>query len=160
MKEYLDLGRNLLGLMAILWVLFNFVIGVEMMPNDDMRPGTKAGDILIFSRTDRLPDIRDIVVIKKNDTVYIGRVVAAGGDKVEITKDSILMVNDNIVTEENIQNTPPYEGFLDYPLVLKDKECFLLSDRREGGEDSRYYGPVKYEEILGTVVGQYRRGST
>lgn len=160
MKEYLDLGRNLLGLMAVLWVLFGLVIGIEIMPNEDMKPSVRPGDILIYSRMDRSPDIRDIVVIKKNDTVYIGRVAATGGDKVEITKDSILMVNDNIVTEENTPRTPLYEGFLDYPLVLKEKECFVLSDRREGGEDSRYYGTVKYEEIQGTVIGQYRRGST
>lgn len=160
MKEYLDLGRNLLGLMAVLWVLFGLVIGIEIMPNEDMKPSVRPGDILIYSRMDRSPDIRDIVVVKKNDTVYIGRVAATGGDKVEITKDSILMVNDNIVTEENTPSTPLYEGFLDYPLVLKEKECFVLSDRREGGEDSRYYGTVKYEEILGTVIGQYRRGST
>ena len=160
MKEYLDLGRNLLGLMAVLWVLFGLVIGIEIMSNEDMKPSIRPGDILIYSRMDRSPDIRDIVVIKKNDTVYIGRVAATGGDKVEITKDSILMVNDNIVTEENIPSTPLYEGFLDYPLVLNEKECFVLSDRREGGEDSRYYGTVKYEEILGTVIGQYRRGST
>ena len=160
MKEFLDFARNLIGLMAILWILLGFVIGIEMMPNDDMRPGTRAGDILIYSRMDRVPDISDILVIKKNDMVYIGRVAATGGDKVEITNDSILMVNDNTVTEENIRQTPRYEGFLDYPLVLDDRECFVLSDRREGGEDSRFYGPVSYDEILGTVIGQYRRGST
>ncbi len=161
MKEFLDFTRIMIGLCAILWVLFGFVIGVKTVPNDDMKPRICAGDLVFFYRLDRRPDIREMIVLKKNETEYIGRVVAAGGDKVEITEDSVLMVNDSVVFEENIFcGTPPYEGYAEYPLVLGTDECFVLCDKRDGGEDSRYYGPVKNDEIIGTIIGQYRRGST
>lgn len=161
MKEFLDLAKTLIYIGTILWILFSFVIGIEIAPNEDMKPRIMAGDLIIYYRLDKRPEIREIIVLKKNNTDYIGRVVASGGDKVEVTEDSALMVNDNIVLDDNIfSGTPLYEGFLEYPVVLEPDECFVLSDRREGGEDSRYYGPVEYSEVLGTVIGQYRRGST
>ena len=161
MKEFLDFTRSLIGLITILWILLSFVIGIKAVPNDDMKPRLYAGDLILFYRPEKKPDIRDIIVLKKNNTEYIGRVIAAGGDKVEVTEDSVLMVNDNVVIDENeFGGTPLYEGFVDYPVLLGQDECFVLCDRRAGGEDSRYYGPVKYNEIMGTLIGQYRRGST
>lgn len=146
---------------VILWILFGFIIGIEKVSNDDMKPRLFAGDIIIYYRLDKSPDVREIIVLKKNENRYIGRVVAAGGDKVEITDDSVLMVNDNTVTEDYITlGTPGYDGFADYPVILEADECFFLCDRRDGSEDSRYYGPVKDYEILGTMICQYRRGST
>lgn len=157
MKELLDLARTLICMSAVLWILFCFIIGIGIMQNEDMEPCIMPGDIIIYYRLDKIPDIREIIVLKKNDTEYIGRVVASGGDKVEITEDSVLMVNDNIVYEENIlTGTPLYEGFLDYPVILGQDECFVLSERREGGEDSRYYGPVSLGDIQGTVISLYR----
>ena len=161
MKEFLDFSRTLIIMSTVCWVLFGFVIGIDTVQNEDMKPRLTAGDIIIYYRPDKSPDIREIIVIKKNETKYIGRVVAAGGDKVEITDESVLMVNDNAVTDDNGSGyTPGYEGFVEYPGMLEHDECFVLCDRREGGEDSRYYGPVKDYEILGTVIGQYRKGST
>ena len=46
---------------------------------------------------------------------------------------------------------------MDYPLTLGPDECFVLADRRNGGEDSRYFGPVSKDEIMGTVVTIVRR---
>ena len=159
MKDFLELIKKIILLIIILWALFSFLVGVKMVPDDDMEPRLSPGDILLYYRLDKSGSLRDVLVVKKNDTEYIGRVIAAGGDKVEITEDSILMVNDNMVVEQNIYYpTTYYEGFLEYPLILAEDEYFLLSDKREGGEDSRYYGPVKKEEILGTVICQYRRG--
>ena len=158
MKEFLGFCLNALILVVILWVLFFFVIGIQMAPNDDMSPRISAGDLVLFYRMDKSAAIQDVVVIEKNDTEYLGRVVAKSGDTVEITKDENLIVNGNMVVETDIYySTPPYEGYTQYPLTLQEDECFVLADKREGGEDSRYFGPVKTDEIKGTVVGQFRR---
>lgn len=150
--------RTLIILIIILWALFAFVIGIKMVPNDDMTPRMDAGDIMLYYRIMTNPSSQNVVVLKKNGTEYVGRVVAKGGDTVEITEEANLIVNGNMVVESNIfSSTPSYEGFVEYPLTLASDECFVLSDKREGGEDSRYYGPVKYSEIKGLVIGLYRR---
>ena len=127
MKDFLVLFRNLTALIVIIWILFNFVIGVTIAENDDMRPGIRAGDVLICYRIDKKPVLRELIIFKKNGHEYAGRVVAAGGDKVEFDENSGLMVNDNVVSEEGIWGrTYAFEGSVVYPLVLEKNEYFVL----------------------------------
>lgn len=159
MRDFLNFAKSLIALCLVLWLLFAFCIGVKMAPNDDMKPRISAGDLLIYYRIDTMISADDVVIVKKNGTEYVGRVVAKGGDTVNVTKEENLIVNGNMVSEDSIYySTPQYEGFTDYPVKLKADECFVLADKREGGEDSRYYGPVKIDEIKGTLVGLIRRG--
>lgn len=158
MRDVLNLLRTVIFVALIVWALFVFVIGIKMVPNDDMYPRMDAGDIMMYYRLDKSPIAQDVVVVEKNGTEYVGRVVASKGDTVDITKDENLVINDNLSIEDKIfYSTPRYKGFVDYPLQLKDDEYFILADKRTGGEDSRYYGPVSQDEIKGTLVGLYRR---
>ena len=91
---------------------------------------------------------------------FVCRVIAAPGDTVEITEEHGLKVNGNTLIESNIlQVTRPYEGYLEYPIVLGEEEYFVLSDSRNGGVDSRCFGPVKLDEIQGIVITLLRRNN-
>lgn len=145
---------------ALLFGVFKWVLGMMTVPNNDMYPRIDAGDLILYYRLDKDVKAQDIVVLKKNGTTYVGRVAAVGGDTVEITESQALIINGSAMVESNIfYPTPVYEGFVEYPLVLGVGECFVLSDSRTGGEDSRCYGPVKEEEILGTVITVIRRNN-
>ena len=92
--------------------------------------------------------------------LFICRVVAAGGDSVEIGEGGRLIVNGNTMIESNIfYSTPEYTGFLEYPVTLGQGEYFVLADMRSGGADSRFFGPVRQDEILGTVITIVRRNN-
>ena len=158
MKDFVRMMTSLAMTLVMIWLLFAFFLGVKMAPNDDMLPKIGAGDVVIYYRIDKDPALNDVMMIKKNDTDYLGRVVACGGDEVNITDEGALYVNGNQVIEDQIfYQTQPYEGFVDYPLRLATDECFILADSRDGGEDSRYYGAVKKKEIKGTVIGLFRK---
>lgn len=158
MKEFVKMMTSLAMVLVMVWLLFAFFLGIKMAPNDDMLPKIGAGDIVVYYRIDRDPALNDVMMLKKNKTDYLGRVVACGGDEVNITKEGALYVNGNQVIEDQIfYQTQPYEGFVEYPLKLAADECFILADSRDGGEDSRYYGPVKKSEIKGTVIGLFRK---
>jgi len=149
---------NALLIVTALWLLFGFVLGFATVPNGDMSPNFKSGDLLMYYRLNRNFVAQDVVVLKKNNTVYVGRIVAKGGDTVDITDAGGLVINGNAMIETNIYNkTVRYEGFVSYPLTLKDGEYFVLVDLRSSGEDSRYYGPVSESEILGKVITAVRR---
>lgn len=144
----------------LLYGMFGWVLGLTTAPNIDMYPRIDAGDLLLYYRLDKEVRAQDVVVLRKNDTTYIGRVVAVGGDTVEITESQALIVNGIAMVESNIfWPTPVYEGFVEYPLTLAEGEYFVLCDSRNGGEDSRYYGPVKAGELLGTVITVVRRNN-
>ena len=149
---------NALLIVTALWLLFGFVLGFATVPNGDMSPNFKSGDLLMYYQLNRNFVAQDVVVLKKNNTVYVGRIVAKGGDTVDITDAGGLVINGNTMIETNIYNkTVRYEGFVSYPLTLKDGEYFVLVDLRSSGEDSRYYGPVSESEILGKVITAVRR---
>lgn len=160
MKEFLDFTKNLIGLILILWILFTFVIGIKTVQNNDMNPRLQAGDVIVYFKLDNDLKSQDLVILNKDGEEYIGRIVAKGGDTVNITPESALIINGNNVSEQNIfYETVQYEGFVEYPLTLEKDEIFVLCDMREGGKDSRYYGPVKKSDIKGTVLVSFRRGS-
>ncbi len=93
-------------------------------------------------------------------TLFICRVVAGPGDLVSIDEGEHLLVNGNYQVETNIfYPTPPYEGFVNYPLTLGEGEYFVLADYRNGGADSRFFGAVRTEDILGTVITIARRNN-
>ena len=93
-------------------------------------------------------------------TLFVCRVVAAPGDTVELSEGERLIVNGNAMVESGIfYPTPVYGEFVSYPLHLEEGEYFVLADSRNGGADSRFFGPVHAEEILGTVITILRRNN-
>lgn len=153
-------AMQVLIFVIIIYLLFAHIIGITTMPSADMYPRIDSGDFLLYYRLDRDPKAQDIVVYEKNDTKYVGRVIAVQGDTVEITKDNEIKVNGYNMIESNIfYDTYPLEGFTKYPLTLGAGQCFILADQRQGSEDSRYFGPVSYDELDGTVITVMRRSN-
>ena len=68
-------------------------------------------------------------------------------DTVEI-KNGKIYVNDEEIEEEYA-----YGQTSDYDkITLKDDEYFILGDNRPISKDSRYFGPVKEDEIIGKII--------
>lgn len=145
-------------LIVLGFLVFGCVFGIRPMTNDDMAPRMSAGDLVLFFRLDDNIHDNEVIVFKKEGTWYVARVVARGGDTVEITEEATLKINGSIVIESNIYyTTPQYESGVTYPLELENDEYFVLCDYREGGKDSRYFGPVRKDEIKGKVITVIRR---
>ena len=151
---------SILIIIILVWLMLGVVFGIMKAPSNDMSPRVDYGDLLLYFRFDRKFDVNEVVVINKNDTIYLGRVIAVGGDTVDITDEAHLIVNGNAIKEPKIYyTTPRYEGYEEFPQTIPEGEYFILVDRREGGEDSRYYGTVKAKEIKGSVVTLIRRNN-
>ena len=158
MSDFQWFAMQVLIFVLVLYVLFAHIIGLTTMPNADMYPRIDSGDFLMYYRLDKDPKSQDIVVYDKNGTRYVGRVIAVQGDTVEITKDGVVNINGYSMQESNIfYETYPLEGFTTYPLKLGPGQCFIMADQRQGTEDSRYFGPVNYNELEGTVITIMRR---
>ncbi len=164
-KHYQFFIIRLIIILIVLWVLFFKVVGITKMPNGDMFPRIDQGDFILFYRLEKNFKAQDVVVIEKvtpdsngKKQIFVCRVVAVAGDTVEITDNQLLIVNGDTMIESNIfYQTPRYEGFTEYPITLKEGEIFVLADMRNGGHDSRYFGPITKDDIIGTVITILRR---
>ena len=149
---------SILIIIILVWLMLGVVFGIMKAPSNDMSPRIDYGDLLLYFRFDKKFDINEVVVLNKNDTIYLGRVIAVGGDTVDITDDATLIVNGNAISEPKIfYTTPRFEGYEEYPQTVPEGEYFILVDKRESGEDSRYYGVVSGADVNGKVVTIMRR---
>ena len=162
-KAIISFLKKLILIILVLWLLFTFIFGFFVVYNDDMFPKMVPSDLLMYYRLDRDFYLGDVVVVGKNDANYALRIVASGGDTVDISKEGQLIVNGSYQAETNIfYPTGQYdqtETQVTFPMKLKENEVFVLGDMRKGAKDSRYFGPVEKEEIKGKVFALYRRSN-
>ena len=159
-KEWRWFLIRLLTLIGMLYLLFGCMFGITTIKNEDMAPRMSAGDLVLYYRLDKHPVAGDVIVYKKKSRQYVGRIVARGGDSVEITEEATVKVNESVVLEQNIfYQTPQYESAVTYPFLLQEQQYFVLGDYREGAMDSRYFGAVDTREIKGKIITVIRRNS-
>jgi signal peptidase I len=112
----------------------------------------KRGDIVVFNPPEAWQ--------QENGTPYIKRVIGVGGDTVEI-KDGSVFVNDiqleePYVFKEEDGSTQPTEDPLNMgQWVVPEGELFLMGDHRGSSADSREFGTVKLDQVIGRAWLRY-----
>jgi len=79
-------------------------------------------------------------------TVYIKRIVGTPGDQIKIESNGSIFVNDIELKIKNVNNSPN-EDVID--IKLSENEYFLVGDNRDNSFDSRMFGPISSERIIG-----------
>lgn len=149
---------RLIVMAAFLYILFGQIFGLALVDNDDMKPRISGGDLMLYYRLQNSWHSDDVVVFEKDGERYTGRIVASGGDTVDIPDEGGLYINNSNVIETNIfYVTKKYETGIEFPVTLAKDEFFILCDYREGAKDSRFFGPVKASELKGKVITVMRR---
>lgn len=151
---------KLVWMILLFVLLFGVLFGLTPMKNNDMSPRISSGDLMLYYRLEDSLRAQDVVVYEKEGRQHVGRIVAKGGETVEVTDDSNLKINNSQVVETEIfYPTTKYGEEVQYPLVLAEDEYFILGDYRDGARDSRYFGAVSRDEIKGKVIMVIRRSS-
>lgn len=163
-KSYQYFILRALLVIGLVWILFFKIVGLTTAPGDDMAPSVKHGDLMLFYRLDKTYRYRDVIVYESDPDesgekdVYVGRIIAAPGDTLDISENGAVIVNGNTLVEQDIRTaTPVYGEFVEYPVRLGENEFFVLADDRLNGMDSRYIGAVEKKDVIGSVITIVRR---
>jgi len=155
-REYRALMRRVrlaLGVLVLLAVVFGLLFGVLLQGDDGMRPAFKKGQPVVYLRVTGEVKRGDLVCLRLPDgTPAVRRVVAAAGDSVDV-REGIAYIN-GIAERGSYSFTrtdPRPEGPI-YPLILRQGELFVLGDARETALDSRDFGVVRKDALLGRLM--------
>lgn len=101
----------------------------------------------------------DVVLLAKpgfeNGALIVKRVVATGGQTVDIDFDAGIVYVDGEALEEDYIREPTFrEEGLEFPVTLQENEIFVLGDNRNNSKDSRHpdLGPVDTRYVIGRAV--------
>ena len=129
-----------------------------------MEPNFHNGEYILTNKvTYRLknPQRGDVVIFKSprnKDIDYIKRIIGLPGDEI-VVKDQEVYVNENLLGENYIADkTNVWEGgFIKegVPIIVPDDSYFVMGDNRPRSSDSREFGPVPYQSIIGEVFYRY-----
>lgn len=138
-------------------VVFSFVFGLMRVDDPNMEPRFQSGDLVLYYRLDQDYSAREVTLFEHDGLLMLGRVVAVGGDTVNIDSQGLL-VNGSYQQEEGItdETTQVADG-VTFPLTVPEGSLFLLGDNRDEAVDSRIVGCVPADQTFGTVIGLFRR---
>lgn len=145
-------------IISIVVIALTCVIQVHRATGNENSPFVRDGDLCIFNRLSSI-NVNDVVSYESPDgTLKIGRVVAVGGQKVDMNDTGTYRVNDFIPAEEVTYPTKKSEkSKVKYPLKLDDGKYFILNDFRTLTSDSREYGVISKDDIHGNLLLLLRR---
>lgn len=129
-----------------------------------MVPTFHNGDYLITEKISyrfRNPKHGEVVVLKNprdESQDFIKRIIAVPGDSLQISKNSVF-INGQIIKENYLPpDTQTRVGaFIQEGNIIKagSNQYFVFGDNREHSSDSRDWGPVTKEEIIGKAFFRY-----
>jgi signal peptidase I len=145
----------LVGAVVLAVVLRTFVLQVFWIPSESMQStllihdkvvadkvtwhfnGIHRGDVVVFERP---------LNVRGDTDHLIKRVVALPGQTVEI-RDERLWIDGEAQDEPYVD---PGTEMLDFgPVEVPDGHLFMMGDNRDGSTDSRVFGPVSEDLVVG-----------
>lgn len=165
---FIDVLETFVSSFAVLLVIYLSIAFPEVVLGASMEPSLHTGERILVERvTKHVIDFErgDIVVLHPpgDDNIdYVKRVIAVPGDIVKV-------YNCEVFITKGGEKFKLDEGYLDAgtctaggpalrdgrSLKIEDNEYFVLGDNRQKSADSRTFGPVKKERIVGRVIFRF-----
>jgi signal peptidase I len=175
--EYIE---SLLIALVIALLVRGFVIQAFKIPSSSMEPTLLIGDQLLVNRLSYVVKIpfTDIVLAnlgkpKRGDVIvfrfpqdhskdFIKRVIGTEGDTIEI-KDKVIYLNGQLMKDPHAHfaedrifpKNPDVPRDNVGPFTVPKNSYFVMGDNRDRSLDSRFWGFVKTEELVGRALITY-----
>ena len=150
------------GALLVALVVKVFLFQAFVIPSESMLPTLEVGDrVLVNKLSYRLHDVHrgDVVVFERppaaatagDDSDLIKRVIGLPGDTVE-GSGGVVFVNGRPLDERYLPASAITQDFA--RVDIGDREVFVMGDNRQNSRDSRFFGPVPTDLIVGRAFAR------
>ena len=172
MKGFIEWGAVILGALLVAFLIKTFLMQAYYNPSSSMTPTLQVGDrVLVNKLSYEVGDIGrgDLVVFGRPATEstvktdLIKRVIGLEGELIEIIEGRIYITQSEsssrqLLVEPYLASTTYTRGFDNTDLcekatenscLIPDNHVFVLGDNRDGSRDSRFFGPIDENTVVG-----------
>jgi signal peptidase I len=145
--------------LAIVIPIRYFLFQPFFVRGESMDPNFADGDYLIVDEITyrfRIPERGEVVVFQSPTDAsqrFIKRVIGLPGETVKVSNGQILIISssgDKVLNETKYLDGIQTGGEIN--ITLKNDEYFVLGDNRPFSFDSRRFGPITKDSIIGRVL--------
>ena len=132
-------------------IIRTYIATPVRVDGNSMRKTLEDGDILLLYKMAKF-ERNDIIVLdeKEDNEIIIKRIIALPGETIKIQNGKIYINDKEYNDEFAYGDTSDYEQ-----VTLDEDEYFILGDNRLISKDSRYFGTITEDEIIGKVVFRF-----
>lgn len=167
LNSVLDWIETIVMYIFVVILIFSFVLRIVVVEGKSMMVTLYNSDLLVVTNILYEPENNDIIVLNSDvlDKTVVKRVIAVEGQTVEIDyNNNYVAVDGKKLTENYIKESVMYDDKLEFDQKYFDvgsqkyiykvpENCvFVLGDNRNHSSDSRYFGCVDVDDILGKVI--------
>lgn len=162
---FLDVIETVVIALAIFVIIYLFLFQPHQVRGNSMYPNFHDADYLLTDKISYrlgVPKRDDIIIFlapKNEDYDYIKRVIGLPGEKVSLNENNQVLIDNQILTEPYLpEETKTYGGnFLEIgeTITVPEDQYFVLGDNRNHSSDSRDWGFVPKENIIGKAWLRY-----
>lgn len=158
-SDIYDWASTAIFALIFIVIVFTFLFRIVGVDGDSMNHTLENGDRLVLTGSfGYTPEQGDIVVINRyTQQPLIKRVIALEGQKIEITMDGRVLVDDEEIDEpyawdQDGNGTPQRD--LTQAQVVPEGYVFVMGDNRDNSHDSRSkeIGFIDVDDIVGKAV--------
>lgn len=152
---YREILESIVIAVILALLIRTFAFEPFYIPSGSMEPTLQINDeILVNKFGHHFWDFQrgDIIVFKypeNPDIDYVKRLIGLPGEKVEL-KDSKLYINDQEVAEDYLPKGLRFDDF--GPVEVPEGHYLMLGDNRNNSEDSRYWGFLPEDNVIGKAM--------
>lgn len=151
MDEIIEFFKDIfkyLIIIAIIILIRIFVLTTSEVIGPSMEPNLYDGNILLVEQiTSRFGDYKrfDVIVFEHSPSYLVKRVIGLPGETIEYRDNKLYVDNKKIESHFNINGNTTNFG----PITIPEDKYYVLGDNRIDSIDSRDFGPIKKEKIVG-----------
>ncbi len=158
-KNGIEFTRDIVLAILSALLISQFIFAHTKVPTGSMIPTINIDDHMILNYLPfylRDPEIGELVIFKQDSMNVVKRVIAKGGDVVDLQEGFVIVNNEPQYELEYLRDVGvTYPQVVTFPYTVPENHYFVLGDNRTNSADSRTFGAINRDQIFATTLVKF-----